>query len=232
MSVKSSGHKSNLHELINKDSTKMLIAVSLAVFVVIFCLFAARSLFSQSVYQNKIISEKKAALKVVETNKDAVKNLEASYVSFATEPVNVIGGNPTGTGPRDGDNAKLVLDSLPDQLDYPALSSSIEKILLDGGYTIQSIGGSDSVTSIVGLATDTANSGGPTVPQEIPYPFKVSTSPQLALSLIQTLEASIRPFVITNLKIDSGSNNLELTIDMKSFYQAGTTLQVTEKVVQ
>jgi hypothetical protein len=230
MLVKSSSHKSNLHELISKDSTKMLIAVSAAVFVVIFCLFAVRTLFNQSLYQNKIISEKKATLKVVEQNKAAVSDLESSYISFATEPINVIGGSPTSTGPRDGDNAKIVLDALPDQLDYPALSSSVEKILLDGGYAIQSLGGSDALRAINSTVTVEAN--GFTAPEEILFPFKVATTPQSALSLIQTLEASIRPFIITNLKIEGRSNNLELTIGMKSYYQASTSLQVSEKAVQ
>jgi predicted small secreted protein len=229
MPVKSSSHKSTLHELISKDSTRMLIAVSVAVFIVIFCLFAARSLFSQSLYQNRVISEKKATLKVVEENKKAANNLEASYVSFATEPINVLGGSPTGTGPKDGDNAKIVLDALPDQLDYPALSSSIEKILLDGGYVIQSIGGGNSAVS---ATTEPSATSTPATSVEIPYPFRVSTTPQSALSLMQTLEASIRPFKLISLKIEGNSNNLDLTIDMVSYYQNSTGLQVSEKVVK
>lgn len=230
MPVKSSGHKSTLHELINKDSTRTLIAVSIAVFIVVFCLFATRSLFGQSLYQNRVISEKKATLKVVEQNKKSASDLEASYLSFATETINVLGGSPTGTGPKDGDNAKIVLDALPDQLDFPALSSSIEKILVDGGYVIQSIGGSSSATSAAAEdgSTPSVESG----PVEIPYPFRVATTPQSALSLLQTLEASIRPFKLIGLKIEGGSNNLNLSIDMVSYYQNSTGLQVGEKVVE
>lgn len=218
-----------MHDIISKDNTRMVIAVSGAVFVVIFCLLASRALLSQSFYQNKVISEKKDTLKIVEANMDAVSDLEKSYISFATEPVNVIGGNPTGTGPKDGDNAKIVLDSLPDVLDYPALSSSIEKILLDGGYTIQSIGSDDQVAS-----TDAPSEGENviSVPTEIEYPFKVSTTPESALSFLQTLEASIRPFSITDLKIEGSSNNLEISIGMKTYYQPSSGLQVGTKVVK
>jgi hypothetical protein len=231
MAIKSNGQKSVMHDIISKDNTRMVIAVSGAVFVVIFCLFASRALLSQSFYQNKVISEKKDTLKIVEANKDAVSDLEKSYISFATEPVNVIGGNPTGTGSKDGDNAKIVLDSLPDVLDYPALSSSIEKILLDGGYTIQSIGSDDQVVAI-STTGEEASESSVSVPTEIAYPFKVATTPESALSLMQTLESSIRPFSVTDLKIEGASNNLEISIGMKTYYQSSSGLQVGTKVVK
>lgn len=232
MAVKSNGQKSVMHDIISKDNTRMVIAVSGAVFVVMFCLFASKALISQSFYQNKIISEKKDTLEVVESNKEAVADLEQSYVAFATEPVNIIGGNPAGTGPKDGDNAKLVLDSLPDVLDYPALSSSVEKILVDGGYTIQSIGGDDSVTTATTETTDESEAASTeSTPTEILYPFKVATTPEAGLTLIQTLEASIRPFKITSLKIEGSASSLEMSIGMKTFYQASSGLQVGSKVV-
>lgn len=231
MATKNNGQKSALHDVISKDSTRMLIAVSVAVFVVIFCAFASKALFSQSLYQNKLISEKKATLDIINVNKETLNELKTSYVSFATEPVNVIGGNPTGTGPKDGDNAKLVLDSLPDAFDYPALSSSIEKILVSGGYAIQSIGGDDSEQAVT-ADTETVAVVTASQPTETEFPIRVSTTPESALSLINTLENSIRPFNITNLTVEGSSNNLEISIGLKTYYQLSSGLQVGKKVVQ
>lgn len=219
------------HDIIDSANTKMLIAVSVGVFVVVFCLFAGRTLFSQSLYQQKIISKKQDTLKVLKNSRAEAEQLQTSYLAFETEPINLLGGNPTGSGPKDGDNAKLVLDSLPYELDFPGLSSSVEKILLDGGYTIQSIGGDDT-----GSTTDTTESteviSSESSPVEIPFPFSISTSTESALTLLQTLENSIRPFHVTNLQIEAGGNGLELLIDMKTYYKPSVGLNVSEEVVK
>ncbi len=225
------GGRSIKHDIISKTNTNMLITVSVAVFVVIFCLVASKALLSQSFYQNKVISEKKSTLKILTANKVAASTLEGSYQTFASAPVNVLGGSPAGVGPKDGDNAKLVLDSLPSVLDFPGLSSSLEKILLDGGYIIQSIGGQETPTGI-DLTTATTT---PTVapsPTEVEYPLGVSTSPEASLALLQILEKSIRPFNITALKIEGAGNNIDLDIRMKTYYQSPTGLQVSSKVVK
>jgi hypothetical protein len=60
----------------------------------------------------------------------------------------------------------------------------------------------------------------------------VATTPESALSLMQTLESSIRPFSVTDLKIEGASNNLEISIGMKTYYQSSSGLQVGTKVVK
>jgi hypothetical protein len=229
---KNNQQKSRLHNIIDKNNTKMLITVSGAVFVVVFCLVASRTLINQSFYQNDVISKKKTALTTLENNIDSASDLEASYLSFATEPVNVIGGNPAGDGPKDGDNAKIVLDALPAVLDYPGLSSSIEKILVGGGYAITSIGGSEDTAVSAVAATEETPVVADSAPVQIPYPIVTSSSPELALSLLQTLEKSIRPFNISSLKIEGNGNNLGLTVSMFTYYQPEKTLQITKEVVQ
>lgn len=236
MAVKSSGHKSIKHDIIEKANNYMFISVSIAVFVVVFCLFATKALIDRGTYQQEVISRKQETLKVLENNRREAESLRESYVSFATEQINVLGGNPAGTGPRDGDNAKLVLDALPSELDFPALSSSVEKILLDGGYGIQSIGGDDSGfgsgnTDENSDSTETIVTG-QVSPVEIEFPFSVNASPESSLSLLQTLELSIRPFKLLALSIEGSGTSLELGISMKTYYQPQSTLQVTEEVVQ
>lgn len=220
----------------------MFTAIAAAVFVVVFCLFVSKSLLDQSAYNSKIIGKKDEALKTLQSSRQEAETLRESYVSFATEPINVLGGSPTGTGPKDGDNAKLVLDSLPYELDFPALSSSIEKILTEGNYTIQAIGGDDK-SSIGSEAVDLpapgseADSGAVapvpvnTEPVEVEFPFAVSTSIEGTMNLLRTLELSIRPFNITSLNLEGKGNNLDVRINMKTYYKPKVGLQVITETV-
>jgi hypothetical protein len=221
-------HQSDKHKLIDKNNAKIIITVSITVFVVIFTLFASRALLSQAAYQNKVISGKKDALKVAKQNEKNAKDLEKSYVAFATESVNVLGGNPTGTGPLDGSNPKIVLDSLPSVYDYPALSSSIEKLLLDNGYQIESIGGSEDTT----LTSKSSDSKTEAKPIEISYPLTIQSTPEGTKQLLQILERSIRPFSIDKVTVSASGASLSSKIAMKTYFQPATGVQYTTKVVK
>lgn len=239
------GKTSAKHAIIDKANTTMLMSVAGAIFVVVFSVFAAKALIEQSSYQNEVINQKQEALKIAEQNHQAAQELETSYIAFATEPINVLGGSPTGSGPKDGDNAELVLDSLPSELDYPAGASSIEKILLDGGFLIKALGGSESVDAPAPIAPvdETAvvdETTGEEVPTdstlevtvaEVPYPFEAVATPETTPILLQILESSIRPFNITSLTLEADGTNIILQVSMKTFYQSGTSLQVTKEEV-
>ena len=219
------------HGIVDKANTTMIAAGAGAVFVVIFCGFAVSALISQSSFQREVIGEKRKALDILEENKKEADALEASYVAFESEQINVLGGNREGDGPKDGDNAKLVLDALPSEYDYAALASSIEKILLDGGYQIQSIGGSEDASQSTNSVDDVVVSGSPEA-QEIPYPFSIETSPEGTLRLLEILESSIRPFYVDSLNLQGQGNNLSVRIDLKTFYQPATGLQISTKEVR
>lgn len=227
----SNSNVSEKHSIIDKANSRMLIMISVAVFVVVFSAFAVRALISQSFYQNRVIAEKKEALRTLRDNNKKAQELEQSYLSFVTEPVNVIGGNPTGTGPRDGDNAKLVLDSLPSIYDYPAISSSIEKILLDGGFQIESVGGQEDPSLLEESESTTIITTQPD-PVEIPYPFSVTTDAESGVRLLQILEASIRPFSVNSLSIVGQQSSLQIDIDLNTYYQPASGLVITTKEVQ
>lgn len=222
------GQQSIKHQIINDVNTRMFISVAVAVFVVVFCIFASQALFSQSLYQQKIISEKQETLQVLRDNKDAVEELEQAYISFNEEETNVLGGDLNGDDSMDGDNGKIVLDALPSVLDYPGLSSSIEKILVDGDYEIESIGGGE----VADVETGASEATGRSDPVEIPYPLRINAAPGQVLQLLETLELSIRPFHVNTLRIEGSGNNLQMTVDMKTYYQPASGLEVGSKVVQ
>ena len=214
--------QSQKHQLIDKANARIVISVSIAVFVVIFCLFSIRALISQGLYHNRVIGEKKDALSQLERNSASLSELEETYVAFTTEPINVIGGNPEGDGPQDGNNATIVLDALPAEYDFQALSSSIEKLLVEGGYPIQSLNGEDQ----------SGADGGGSGPSPISYSVGTETSLEGARTLLETFERSIRPFYIQSLTLEGSNQTLSVTLQLETFYQPGTGLEVTEKVVK
>jgi len=218
-------HKSVKHAIIDKANSRTVIAVAVATFIVIFSAFATKALFSQSLYHGRLIGEKETALNQLKENRELLKTLNQSYTSFVNEPENILGGNPTGDGALDGNNATLVLDSLPSKYDYPALSSSFEKILKDGGYTINSIGGLED-SSFSNTATKDA------LPVEIPYSFTVTATADRTEDLLQSLERSIRPMYIDTLQVQVGDNSLQTRISLHTFFTQEKTFELGSKEVK
>ncbi|HET7641376.1 MAG TPA: hypothetical protein VFK47_21885, partial [Ktedonobacteraceae bacterium] len=129
--------------LITDANSKIVIATAVAAFLVVFSLVACKALWSQANYQNRVISAKKKALSQLQSDLNARDSLVASYRSFVGNSTNVLGGNPNGTGDQDGDNAKIVLDALPSKYDFPALTTSLEKMITGQKLTINNITGID-----------------------------------------------------------------------------------------
>ena len=137
-----------------------------------------------------------------------------------------MGGNPGGEGPLDGNNAKIVLDSLPGAYDYPALSSSFEKILKEGGYTINSLGGSED-SNIENVAT------GNVQPINVPYRFSFTTSLDGTKALLGTLERSIRPMNVDQLSVQVGANGtLSVDVSLHTYFTQQKTFELGSKEVE
>ena len=197
---------------INKDNTAIVVAVGLAAFIVVFSLVASNALLKQRSYQAKVIGKKKIALRQLKTNAAEVDKLKTSYQAFAASQQNVLAGSATGTGDRDGDNPRLVLDALPSRYDFPALTTSLEKVFKP--YTIESITGTDDE-----IAQGAAASSGTPQPVEIPFAITVGGSTQSSKEILQLFEKSIRPFQIQKITITGASNQLKLNINGKTYFQ-------------
>src|SRR5690606_27650185 len=107
----------------------MVIIIAVAAFITVFSLVSVRALLIKRSFQSRVVAEKEATLKTLKDNNAAAAELTNSFKAFNSTPDNLLGGTPGGTGDRDGDNAKLVLDALPGRYDFPALISSIEKMI-------------------------------------------------------------------------------------------------------
>lgn len=220
-----------LHLDLKNQDTRTLGTVAAAVFISIFCLTATKVLISNGSYKRQVISARHQAIDQVKQNISSAQSLINQFSVFEGDnPKNIIGGkNTTDTDaiPPDGNNSRIVLDALPSSYDFPALITSMAKILHDSQLTNPLIGGSDT------SATDTAANPAPTQAQPVPIPLTVSGQGQYknVQNLIRDLERSIRPFDITNLSLVGSASNFTFTATMNTYYQPPKTLTITTKEI-
>lgn len=211
---------------IDKAYASTVIFLAAASFVVMFSLVASRALLSQRSYQARVIKEKRAALAQLKANNQAATQLVNSYKAFIATPENIIGGNPSGSGDRDGDNARIVLDALPSKYDFPALATSMEKVLTSKNHKINSISGIDDE-----LNQSTVSSA-PVQPVEIPFQVSISGNFDAVQGFIDILERSIRPIQLNKLDFSGDDKELTVSATAKTYYQPEKTFKITTKVVK
>jgi hypothetical protein len=212
---------------VDKTNSRIVTVTAVSAFLVVFFLMASYMLFGQLMYQNRIISVKKKAVTQLRDNIKARDSLVTSYKAFVSAPENLIGGNPDGNGPNDGGNAKIVLDALPSKYDFPALTASLEKLLLSQQVKIESINGIDDE-----VTQGEKQSGSKPVALEIPFEFSVSGTYASIQGVIDTLGKSIRPFQIQTTQVTGDQNDLKLKVTGKTFYQPENALKIDMKVVK
>lgn len=213
---------------ISKSKAQMVAAVSVASFVTVFCLIASKAVLSQNTYQARVISAKEKAHKQLQTNLRAYDSLSTSYRIFDSKNPNVLGGTISGSGDNDGSNSKLILDALPPTYNFPALTSSLEKILADRGLKVSSITGTDDELA------QQANTSSPTPqPVTMPFTFTVNGANYTALAqLTDALQHSIRPIQIDTMNLSGGANDMTATFTAHTYYQPAKSLQIDKKVIK
>jgi hypothetical protein len=213
---------------ISKTNAQMVGMVAGAAFVTIFCLVAAHAVWSQNAYQARVISAKKKAHQQLVKNLSAYNDLASSYKAFVSTPNNVIGGVSSGTGDNDGDNAKIILDALPPSYDFPALTSSLEKILDDRSLKVTSITGTDDQVAQQGNTTSPTPQ-----PISMPFTFSISNADYNSVSqLVTALQQSIRPIQIDSIDLTGGAKDMEVTVNAHTYYQPGKSVNISKKVVK
>jgi Pilus assembly protein, PilO len=220
-------HVSTKRLMIDKTNARIVAVTAVAAFVVVFALVASKTLISQAAYQNRVIGADKQALSQLKSDIQATNTLVTAYQAFVNTPQNVIGGNPGGTGNKDGDNGKIVLDALPSQYDFPALVTSLEKLMTSQNVQIQSISGTDD-------ELDQQSDQSSPDPQPVPMPFQISVTGnyQNIQHLISAFGKSIRPFQIQTLQLSGDETDMTLTLSAQTYYQPQKTLNITKKVIQ
>lgn len=209
---------------IDKANYVIVLVMSIACFVTIFSLVASKSLLEQRSYQARVIDKKEAARDVLEANLKTRDQLVTKYKVFVENPTNAIGGSSTGKAEKDGDNAVLILDSLPSQYDFPAVATSIEKLALTSLMDIKNISGTDNEIEQSGANTDSS------VAVEIPFDLTVEGETAQLQSLLVLMDRSIRPFAVRKMTITASGTRLNALISGVTFYQPEKTLQERTEV--
>jgi len=213
---------------ISKANAQMVGIVAIASFVTVFCLVASKAVFSQNQYQSKVITAKTVAKKQLQTNIANFNTLVSHYDQFNSTNPNIIGGNINGSGDNDGDNSKIILDSLPSVYDFPALTSSVEKILTDRGFNVSSITGTDDQ---INQQNNTSSVSPQVVP--MPFTFTVTNANYSSVSqLVTALQNSVRPIQIDSMTLSGGASNMTVTVNAHTYYQPGKSVSVTKKAIK
>lgn len=212
---------------ISKANAQMVAILGVASFLTVFSLVASKTLLSQNKFLGDVIDRKEAAKTQLDANIAAFNQLVKSYKSFDGKKVNVLGGQRDGAGELDGNNARLVLDALPGAYDFPALTSSLEKILISRSLVVTNIIGTDD--QLNQLASDSPS---PTA-VEMPFSFSITNaSYDSVLELFQALERSIRPLQIDEVKLAGNQTDMTLTVTGHTFYQPAKSLTIKKETVK
>lgn len=213
---------------IDKAQAQMVAIVGGAAFVTIFCLIASKAVFSQNQYQARVTAKKEAAHSQLVKNIQAFDSLVNHYQAFDSTPTNIIGGNAGGSGDNDGSNSKIILDALPPIYDFPALTSSIEKIVEDQGLKVSSISGTDD-------QLNQQNNGSSPNPSPVSMPFSLtvgSASYDSVQKLVQAFQRSIRPIVIDTMTLSGSNSDMTLSLTAHTYYQPAKSVSITKQVVK
>jgi Tfp pilus assembly protein PilO len=220
---------SNKRLMINKANARIVAYVSVAAFILVFSLVATKTLVGQAAYQNRVISKKRAAVNQLKADISATDTLKVSYKAFTDTAQNVLGGNPHGVTPQDGNNAKIVLDALPSTYDFPGLTTSLEALVahVGAGVKIDSISGTDD--EVAQSANQTSVS-----PKPVPIPFTVVVEGDYGAvqNVIKTFESSIRPIQMQKMDITGTKDKLTLNISAQTYYQPSKSLSIKKEVVK
>lgn len=223
---------------IDKSQSRIALIIAGASFLLVFSFVSSKSLLVKKAFQSRVNTEKSKTLEQLKLNNQNADKLIESYKIFVDPNIgdNIIGGNIKGTGLNDGDNARIVLDALPSQYDFPALASSLEKILgLNKGYKINGINAVDQLSSLTPDGDNSAETADDTAPsQSVAVPFQVDVTGGVdsIFSLIDNFDKSIRPIKITKISLVSTSEGLNAVIDAQTYYRQEKNVDVKSKVVK
>lgn len=213
---------------ISRANAQMVIVLSIGVFITVFCLFAAKAVWSLNSYQSRVIDAKQETYTTLKKNIDNYNKLARSYRAFNAASTNVIGGTPGGTGDNDGSNSKIILDALPSSYDFPALTSSVEKIVLKSNLKITSISGTDDQVAQEANSTSVN-------PEIVPIPFSLTVNNANyagVQTLIESFQKSIRPMQIDKIIVSGGGDDISITVDGHTYFLPGKEVSVTKKVIK
>lgn len=212
---------------INQANTLMVAAIAISSFIVVFSLVASKALLSQRAYQSRVITKKESARDQLKSNVEATGPLGTAYSSWVGTPENILKGDPNGDNQNDGDNAKIILDALPSKYDYPAVATSLEKLMLQNHLKIDAITGTDQE---VAQASQQVSQN--PKPVEMPFEIQGTASYGSIQNLVAFFELSIRPFYIDSIEFSGNDKALKIDMKAKTYFQPERDLTIKTEVIK
>ncbi len=195
--------------LIQQANSHIFITLIVSSIVVSAGLVTSKILWDQRSYQARVIAAQEKARDQLIANIANAAELQKSYSALEASDV----------------KAELVLDALPSKYDFPALASSMEKVVGASGLTLASFGGTDDVQSAV-PSTNT-----PT-PLEIPFTLNVQGTYSAIQGLVKSLDRSIRPFRVDSMTLSGTNSDMQAILNITTFYQPSTSLEIGTEVIK
>src|SRR5579859_2037669 len=112
------------HDYVAKNNTRMIIATAVAAALAMFAIVGGHSILSRMSYQRHVVAKQKIAINQLKTDISSLQSLVSRYKVFSSANPNMLGVSSTGTSGDQGSNARIALDALPSEYDFPALTSS------------------------------------------------------------------------------------------------------------
>jgi len=208
-----------------KANTQTVIISAVSAFIIVFCIVAINYLLGLRSYQQKIIDADQLAnnqLTIVNSN---AQRLTSAYNSFVSKNPTII-NKPVVSAPIRYNNATVILDALPSQYDFPAMITSIDKILQSDNLDVQSIGGTDQSTS-----TSSSPSTNPQ-PVAMPFNFTIQNANYASLqTLFLQLELSIRPIQIQSINLSGTDSSMTLSVNAQTYFQPGKVFKIGSETI-
>jgi len=199
---------------LSKANAQTVTIAAVGAFITVFCLVASNYLLGIRSFQSKIMAADNKANSQLTIDVNNEKQLVNSYKSFVSQNPTII-GVPTSNKPYLYNNATVILDALPSQYDFPALVSSIAKILQKDNFNIQSIGGTDESATITGNQP----SDNPQ-PIAIPFSFSIQGANYTSIQLLfKQMEESIRPLQVETISLSGTDSSMNLSVQAQTYFQ-------------
>lgn len=223
MKIRPEKQSSAKYKQIDKNQAVIFFVLAATSFIVVLSAFSAYSLFVQQRYQSSVISEKEQSLADLERSYENASDLSRAYAAFADSPDNIIGGFSEGDGERAGDNARIILDALPSQYDFPAFITSVEQLLLRQEVSIDSISGSDQELEFRDIE------GGE--PIEVPLGVSFNGDYASVQAAIDSFESSIRPFSFNSIALSGRDDSLRVDLRGHSYFQPSQPFELNTRPI-
>lgn len=211
--------------LIDKTRKSVILIVAGASVVIGALIVVSGILVQHLLFNNKVITEQKSTLSVIEQNIDQVDELEADLT--------VLNTNEQLMDARSSSNAEAlqtVLDALPADPNRLALGASLEQKIFAGlpGLTVQSLSVDPSIGSSGGASLESGDSGGL---GSLSFSASISGSPDTLKLSLERVQQSIRAMNITRINGTASGNSVTFNVTGEAYYLQPVDLSLRSKEV-